>query len=276
MQGAGWIPRRRSPVASVDSGVQGIHPGSHPTRRCYCVVILASWGGFHARWTPKKSALSLAIFRASPPSIRRWSGRNRKISKLAGGGERFSVSFGRRLHRKNRRKTCFGKGFARVFGDRLTIANWRISVAAGFHLDSGSHRVSTSNRCGFARTYDPESIHFNSLSLANRLDFQCLAKKCLASSEAVNRTTGGRSCGDSRYPQKPTSPSTAKNGRGEPISGIRRSAAWRAGCVCSGNVGPVEQLVAAALILLCSFPKAAIQAIAQQDDLVDRTNADER
>jgi hypothetical protein len=62
----------------LDSGVQGIHPGVHQTSDCYCVVICAFWGGLHAGWLPKKIALTLAMRRASPPSIRFRPERNRK------------------------------------------------------------------------------------------------------------------------------------------------------------------------------------------------------
>ena len=56
-------------ASEMDSGDQGIHLGIHQTNFCYYVVIRRSGGGFHTGWTPKKSALTLAILRASPPSI---------------------------------------------------------------------------------------------------------------------------------------------------------------------------------------------------------------
>lgn len=84
-------PATWHPLASeVDSRVQGIHLGIHPSSYCYCVIIRRSGGGFHSGWTPKKTDLTLAKCRAAPPSIRRCSGRNRKINGLAEGGESFS------------------------------------------------------------------------------------------------------------------------------------------------------------------------------------------
>ena len=85
-------PRMRSPVVfKVDSGVQGIHLGVHPPSICYCVVIYEFWGGFRLGWLPKKIALTLAMCRASPPSIRFRPERNRKtrtwrIGRSSGSG----------------------------------------------------------------------------------------------------------------------------------------------------------------------------------------------
>jgi len=70
---------RASTGFRLDSGVQGIHPGVHQPSGRYCVVICGFGGGLHAGWTPKKTALSLAICRASPASIRFRPERNRKL-----------------------------------------------------------------------------------------------------------------------------------------------------------------------------------------------------
>ena len=68
----GWIPTGfRSP------------PGIHlrgPARRLILRRFRAIRGGLRPGWTPKNSALSLAILRASPASIRISPGRNRKLA----------------------------------------------------------------------------------------------------------------------------------------------------------------------------------------------------
>jgi hypothetical protein len=109
--------------------------------------------------------------------------------------------------------------FTALFGRRLFIA----SPAIPSMLDPARIPKATGNPSRSAPlrpSARPRVYPFDSLPKRNRLAFRCLAGKCFAGSEAVDRTTG-RSCDDSRMPQKPISPSTAKNGRGEPTPTIR-------------------------------------------------------
>jgi hypothetical protein len=76
---SGWLPG--SKVSTPESTIQVF---------VILVIIRRSGGGFHAGWTPKNPALTLAICRAAPPSIRKYSGRNRNFHGLADSGESFS------------------------------------------------------------------------------------------------------------------------------------------------------------------------------------------
>jgi len=61
----------------------GYPPRNPPAKTLLLRGYFRFWGGFRPGWTPKKTALTLAIYRASPASIRMWPGRNRQ---LAGAG----------------------------------------------------------------------------------------------------------------------------------------------------------------------------------------------
>lgn len=67
----------------------GIHPRS-PARPLILRSFQTFWGGLRPGWTPKKIALTLAKFRASPPRIRFQPGGTRKINEL--GAEAHPVS----------------------------------------------------------------------------------------------------------------------------------------------------------------------------------------
>ena len=70
-----------------------IPPGIHLRNPAKCFILRyfkAIWGGFQPGWTPKKIALTLAKFRASPPRIRFQPKGTRKINGL--GAEAHPVS----------------------------------------------------------------------------------------------------------------------------------------------------------------------------------------
>ena len=69
----------------LDPQAKGIHPGIHRLNHCYHEVISGLKGGLRPGWLPKKSALSLAIFRAKPASIRLSPERNRKTTTWRSG-----------------------------------------------------------------------------------------------------------------------------------------------------------------------------------------------
>ena len=60
------------------AGFQGIHLGVHQPSACFIVLFQQFRGGFPRGWLPKKIALTLALCRALPASIRFRPKRNRK------------------------------------------------------------------------------------------------------------------------------------------------------------------------------------------------------
>ena len=71
----------KRPWTRLRSGLRspGYPPRKPPDKLLMLRGYLGVRGGFHAGWLPKISALTLAIFRAAPASIRISPGRNRKL-----------------------------------------------------------------------------------------------------------------------------------------------------------------------------------------------------
>lgn len=92
-----WIP-------TGPWGPPGIHLRS-PARCLILRLFQALLGGLRPGWTPKKIALSLAKFRASPPRIRFQPGRTRKINRL--GAEAHTVSQLAAIGQRNRSINTF-------------------------------------------------------------------------------------------------------------------------------------------------------------------------
>jgi hypothetical protein len=143
---------------------------------------------------PRDHGLSLANLRATPPSIRFGLERNRKTT----GSQFGSVPFGRRMHRKNRRKTRFGEGFRQFLvtvclsltGASLPLLDLGWTLAGPLKPPGNPPRIGIGFPSARHRGY-----RLDNFSLANRLAFLCRAGKCLPNAPVLDNANRSTSAG---------------------------------------------------------------------------------
>jgi len=77
-----WTPGLPTPTASLDSAKGPVATEVSGSKSLFCCGFQQVAGGCPLGWLPKKMALSLAILRASPASIRKSPGRNQEFNEI--------------------------------------------------------------------------------------------------------------------------------------------------------------------------------------------------